>query len=234
MPNKRQQTSGGSPDEPIDVPREPNVSRFNNLQFLAYGGIFAFFFGIASQNDFFQMWLPPTAPNELAIYVVRMILFIEILILSFRWIIATHHELNMWVDWLENPFTKQEMYAAILGLSVVLGILLAFPHRIVFLSGFMTAYLLLNYWTQWLSNDHFNRALEKTRAKKLSEAKRIALEAMEHFWLKRPQLGRIATQMYIASISFSLAFAGSFQQGPQKHWFYFSAYIVLSTPTEIG
>src|ERR1043166_344002 len=115
-------------NETVDYPSGPDVPRFDNLKNLAYAGIFVVAGIAGSVNGFATMWVSPSAPDEMWNFVARLILFVELVILSIRWIIATHHELDLWVLWLENPFTRQEIYAAIFGLSVFLGLLLAFPH----------------------------------------------------------------------------------------------------------
>src|SRR5260370_12610125 len=234
MARTKQPRRKDSYDRSSDYASKPDPPFFDVLRGLAYGGIFAVFFGVASINGFGEMWVLPAAPIEKAIFGARIILFVELLFLAFRWIIATHHELDLWLRWLENPFGRQEMYAAIFGLSVDLGLLLAFPHKIVYISGFITLHFLLNYWTQWLSNDHFDLALQKTRRTRLGKARSKVLEEMESFWLKRPQLGRVTTMMFFSFGAFSLAFAGAFQQEAQRLPYQLIAYIVLILDILIG
>jgi hypothetical protein len=229
MARRKQSDRKDLPSEPANYFREEDVSRFTNLQYFAYGGIAIFFAGAAAANGFFStMWDLPSAPDEVANFVARVVLFIELVVLAVRWIIATLHELLMWVRWLKNPLSRQEMYAAILGLSIVLGLLLAFPHRILIIAGIMTVYLLINYWTQWLANEHFRRALHETKQMRLSNTKKRVLEVMEYFWLKRPQLARIVTMMFFSFIAFSLALAGTCQPDQQlRQRFQLIAYVIL-------
>jgi hypothetical protein len=234
MARTKQPPSKDSSDEVAGYAAKPNPPFFDTLRGVAYAGIFVVAAVAASNNGFGEMWVLPAAPAETALFAARFVLFVELLVLAFRWIIATHHELELWLRWLENPFGRQEMYAAIFGLSVVLGLLLAFPHKIVFISGFVTVYFLLSYWTQWLSNDHFDLALQKTRRRHLGKAKIEVLDVMEYYWLKRPQLGREVTMMFFSSGAFSLAFAGGFQQEAQRLRYQFSAYVVLILDILIG
>jgi hypothetical protein len=176
------------------------------------------------------MWAVPRGRGAIALCAVRVVFFVELLILVFRWIIATHDQFAMWVLWLDNPFVEKKVYAALIGLPTVLGLLLAFPHKILFISGFMTVCFLVNYWTQWLSNDHFNSALLRTRGTPMSDAKSGALEAMECFWLKRPQLGRIVIMMFFSSIAFNFALAGVFlreSSGLLQQFWTLGAYAIL-------
>ena len=140
----------------------------------------------------------------------------------------------MWVEWLDNPVTTAQTLTALLGLPVVLGLLLAFSYDIAVISGLMTMYLLVNYWAQWLCNDHFSRALQKTRQRPPGKINSSVPQAMECFWVNQPQLGRITTMMFFSSIAFNLALAGAFQTGRQKLLFQMSAYSVLILDVLIG
>ncbi len=223
--------------DPDDSWQEPDadVSEFGGLKFAAYAEVF-FFLGlmlvfngdyfVKTYQDFPKIW-NFSEPTEMAIFAAPIILFVELFVLVIRWMIATHHEFDMWKFWLKHPFTAVQKKAAFFGLPVVLGILPAFPNNIVFISGFMTVYSLANYWTQWLSNDHFYRAVQKTRELHMNRAKSEVLTIMEQFWLKRPQLARIVTMMFFNFIAFSLALAGAVQQEPQRHRFQLSAYAIL-------
>lgn len=202
---------------------------FRPMQWFAYGGIATIAFGIGRVNGFGIILIPPLNQDEIYIFFARIVLFVEFVILAIRWIIATHYELGMWIRELNNPPSKDTEWVSMLCLSIVLGLLVSFPHRIVYISAFMTVYSFLNYWTQWICNDRFSIALEKTRVSKKHVVydKKMVLNAMERFWIKRPQLARITSMMFFSSIAFSLAFAGHFQQGIQRIKFQLCAYILL-------
>jgi len=228
----------GVHDEPADLIGEPEASRFDNLKTLAYGGIIAVAALTMSLNDFAKTWTLPSRPMETAFFVARVILFMELAILAVRWILATHNEMEMWRRSLHNPLSNTQIHAGMFSLSVVLGVAVAFPHKIGFISGFLTVYFLVDYWTGWLADDHFERALRRTRAKPMSNIKRDELKVMEYYWLKRPQLARVTTMMFFASLSFSLALAGLVLQEPQqeaqRHRFQLAAYAVLILDVFIG
>jgi hypothetical protein len=232
MPHRRKQPKVPFDSEPPDFASDADISRFDNIKILAYSGIFIVFGVAISVNDFKNMWVPSSA--GMGIFAARIILFFEFVILAIRFVIATHHELEMWVRWLKNPIQKQEVYGSMFALAVILGLLLAFPHKLLFITGFMTTSFLFLYWVQWLANDHLARALSKTRQSKPSVKKRKVLDAMELYWLKRPQLARVTTMMYVSFVSFSLALAGEVQQEPQKHRFQVGAYCVLILNILIG
>lgn len=215
---------------PEPKPTESEVSRFDNLKNLAYGGIIAVGLFTMSVNGFAEMWTVPQTRDAMSLFACRIVLFIELVILAFRWVIATHNEFNLWLRWLDNPIQKQEVYGALFALSVVLGLCVSFPHRIVFITAFMSVSLLLNYWTQWLSNDHFSRALAKTRESLMrDDARSRVLAVMEHYWLRRPQLARIVTVMFFSLVAFSSALAGAVQREPAKTTYQVLAYTILIT-----
>jgi hypothetical protein len=211
----------------------------------AYYGIFGVWLGVASLAIAIDvlnnlkpgmLTFPSSWDPQAWIFVATVILFVTFLALSFCWILATGHELALWIEWLDNPVDKQEVRLAIIGLSLVLGVSLAFAIacNIVFISGFITIYLLVNYWTQWLSNDQFEQALEQTRESSLNRTDAKVLSVMEEYWVKRPQLARITTLMFVACMAYSLAFAGFFQEEPLRHRLYLASYCLLFLDIFIG
>lgn len=227
MTRKRQENMDHPIDKEVHCLKPPDPGRFDNFKNGAYALALAVFAASISFNGFSDMWALRSEALEFATFAMQVLLFVLLVVLVFRWIIATHHELDMWLTYLEHPFTRQEMYGAICGISVTVGLMAAFPHKVLLVTGLFTAYSLLNYWTQWLCNDHFSHALAKTRKMRISKDNSQVLEVMEHYWLKQPQLGRIATTMFFSAIAFSFALAGAFQQAPQKNTFELIAYAVL-------
>jgi hypothetical protein len=211
-----------------DRPSEAGKSRFDNFKNLASGFILGIAAVTMSINNFTEMWRPPTGPMPTAVFWVRIVLFAELVVLVCRWVVATHREFDMWLYWLDNPIQKPEVHGALIGLSVFLGVSVASPHQILFLTAFMSTSFLLFYWTQWLSNDHFARALKRTRElPALTETRRRVLVAMETYWLERAQLARNATMMFFVLIAFAFAFAGSVQSEPRRTLFQLISYAIL-------
>jgi hypothetical protein len=232
MGNRMRKLDTSGPLTP-KVPPKGRIPGFDNLKIFAYALIAAIFFAIVSLNDFRQEMDISAPPGQLALFVARLVLFAEFVVYAFRWIIATHKQFELWKIWLNQPFEKEEVYTAMFGLSIFLGVSLAYPHRIVFITGWMTTYFLFNYWAQWLANDHFETALAVTRGR-LDVKESRALDAMEAYWLKRPQLGRITVMMFFSSISFALAFAGRFQQAADGDRFRLAAYCILILDLLVG
>jgi hypothetical protein len=213
-------------DSPLtgDYSKKPDRTGFDWFRGIGVSLIAAVAFSVATFNGFDEMWKKPSSPMILA---AQLVLLSVLIVLDIRWIIATHLQLEMWIRWLNHHYPKPQVYAAMIILSIVLGVMPAFSHRIVIISGIMNLYFFVNYWTQWLSNDHFKSALQENRTKPMSKVKDKALVAMESFWLRRPQLARITTTQFFSGIAFSLALAGAYQQEPGKRLFQLSAYFLL-------
>ena len=209
------------------------AARVDTWKTAAYWGIVGVFAVVAGLNDFKSMWIP-SAWDRQGLSAAGIILFGVLAVLAYRWIDATSNEMEMWLDELRNPMTKKQVHGAMIGLAIILGFLLAFAHNIPFLSALMAVYFLVNYWTQWLSNKHFGRALERTRKSPLDTTNFKVLDVMEEYWLARPQMARIATMMFFALLAFSLALAGWAQQEPQKTRFYLASYVLLFLDILVG
>jgi hypothetical protein len=140
-----------------------------------------------------------------------------------RWIAATAHELQLWLRNLRYVFVKSHLYSAMLGLAVVMGMMLILAYNLLAFTGFFSCYLLFNYWTQWVANEHFERALNRTQA--TSSENSQVLEVLRTYWLRRPQLARITTMMFVSFISFILALKGS-EGGPHSRHLMIGSYFV--------
>jgi hypothetical protein len=205
---------------------EAYKGRIDTAKTAAYWGIVGVFAVVTSLNDFKSMWTPSAWDGQ-GLFAAGIVLFVGLSVLAYRWVHATNEEMELWIDELHNPMTKKQVQGAMFGLAIVLGTLLALAHNIACVSGLMAVYFLVNYWTQWLSNEHFRRALERTRQSPLSTTNFKVLDAMEKYWLALPQMARITTMMFFASLAFSLALAGWAQQEPQRTRFYLASYVLL-------
>jgi hypothetical protein len=205
----------------------------HGLKIGAYLGIFGIAVSI-NVEPHLASWIAAVSSGESAsswLLIARYLFFFQVLILSFTWIWATTKELRIWLKYFDNPLDKAEVTVAIIALSLALGALLGFSFVLLFISFAFTLYFLLNYWTQWLSNDHFRRAMKKPK-KPLEDV--AVLTVLERYWLERPQMFRIAAMMFFASLAFSLALAGWVQQEPQRTKFYLASYALLFLDIMVG
>jgi hypothetical protein len=201
----------------------------DNSRWFACGMLVAVFSAAASLNGFSDMWKQNARSDDPLLFGAKAALFAVLASLAFRWVLATHQELILWLDWLDNAVERHEVYGAMFGLGIVLGLSLAFVHHVVFIMLFLSAAMLFNYWTQWLANDQFARSLERTRSKHLSAQASRVLEVMERYWIGRAQLGRLTTGMFFACMAFSLALAGATQNGALTRQLYLAAYGLMCT-----
>ena len=233
MPRRKPKKHNNGIIVETQTPSHPDVHQFNHAQYWGYGLIF-FIYTVAEYAQEWEslkyFWHPSLEPNKV-LFILRAFLFIELIILIGRWFIATINELDMWSSselnwshWSNSPISKQNAYAAVLGLGVLLGLLLAFSNKILVAASILSVFSLFGYWTQWLSNNYFDRALKDTSVKNEKHRKRLAI--LKHYWLNQPQLARITTFMFFALVSVSLATAASFKS-EQKHLFEVSAYALL-------
>lgn len=209
-----------------------HLDSVKNIQRSAYLLIFTIF-GISlviKSDEFVAMW---TYDPEIGItqMLLQIVLFLTVLSLVLRWIAATAHEFNLWLEWLEFVFLRSQIYMAMFGLAVALGLMLILVYDLTAFTGFFSAYLLLNYWTQWISNEHFARALKHTERTSQNKA---VLAVMEHYWLKLPQLARIATMMFASLAAFSLAVASRLACQVQQELYRNFAYAVIILDIGIG
>jgi len=211
-----------------------DITRFETIRNVGYAIIMIVFGVSISQNDFGRVWSPPASPVDTPLYIARIILFVLLAVLMVRWILATHHEYDIWMRWLNNPLEPQQVYGAMIALAVVLGLLLAFPHHILFVTIIVSCSALFTYWTQWLCNDHFERALRETRRGAADALAAQVLDAMEIYWLKRPQLGRMAVIIFTSCIAFAFAFGGSLVQGSTARTLNLVAYAIVATNILVG
>jgi hypothetical protein len=178
-------------------------------------------------NGFDDLWKFPVKPGEASLRIAAIALFLTLAVLVVRWVIVTQHQLEMWKKWLDHPIAPAETYTAFCGLSLMLGILPVFAHRVVAMTSIMTVYLGINYWTQWLCNVHFARALAKSRENPLTPLRIEVHRAMEFFWVTQPQLPRILFMLLACVVAFFLAVAGAYDVYARQTKYYLAAYVVL-------
>lgn len=191
-----------------------DVGRFADTEKAAWIVVTAIFTGAAAlQPDaFHSIW----TRHETVADWLRMVLFVQLVVLTVFWIAATHSELEMWIRWLDPHVYSSEFeaYVAIFGLAVALGLMFVFVYDITLISAYISAYLLLNLWAQHLANRRFENFLRKKKGAGVfgvpgcsAQAHRRVLEIMEKYWLERPHLERIAMMLLfsLAALGFSRA-----------------------------
>jgi hypothetical protein len=187
------------------------IQSVHQMQYLSYGLIFFTFLGLAGllvfSETFRSFFVFSGSTMQTTLAVLRIVLGVTVMFLIGMWIAATFHELLLWINNLQIVFVTYQVYLAMILTAVGLGVMLLMVWDIMFFSGYFALFLLFNYWSQWLANDYFANALAETpRTPQNSKL----LAALETYWLKRPQLARIVTLMFIALLAFALSLTGHF------------------------
>jgi hypothetical protein len=203
------------------------IGGFTDIKNWAATGILAVASVVGAFNGLDELWKFPVASNEIPLRITAIVLFIILAILVIRWVIVTQYQLDMWKRWLNHPIAPAQTYSALCGLSIMLGILPVYAHRILIMSSIMTLYLTINLWTQWLSNVHFSRALSKTVHVPQNAVRARIHQSMVKFWIGRPQLPRILYMLLASVVALSLAAAGKCDTTEHQNSYYLAAYIVL-------
>ena len=187
------------------------IQSVHQMQYLSYGLIFFTFLAFAGlfvfSETFRSFFVFGGGTMRTVLAVLRIVLGVTALFLVGMWIAATFHELMLWINNLQIVFVTYQVYLAMILTAVGLGVMLLMVWNIMMFSGYFALFLLFNYWSQWLANDYFANALAETpRTPKNSKL----LDALETYWLKRPQLARVVTMMFISLIAFALSLTGHF------------------------
>ena len=202
---------------------------------------YAMIVGIASisialnRDAFLSIWTVPKTSAELPLFVCHLLLFLVLLGLTLGFIGTTAHELNLWIEWLYVPFVRYQVFIAMFGLAIGLGLMFLLLYNIVIFTLYYSCFLLINLWTNWLSNDHFRRSLALTEAKDPSAKNERALQAMKYYWLERPQLARVGVMLVISLGAFVIALIGrQSTDASRKGLLEIAAYVVLILDISIG
>lgn len=185
-----------------------NIEAIRRAQFMSYVLIFSILLGSVAlrREAFLAMWTLPGSVAAFSSFLERLLLFFVTLVFILRWIASTAHEFNLWVEYLEYIFVRAQVFVGMLGLAFGLGLMLVLVYDITIFAAYFTAFLCFNLWTQWLTNDHFRRAAQKTGH---NDENRSVLEVLEYYWLKRPQLRRIAVMAFFSLVAFIIALLGT-------------------------
>lgn len=202
------------------------IESIKNVQITAYVLIFTIF-GLSlilRKDQFLNMWIIPDSVHFIPIFLCRIALFFLTLFLVLRWIAATAQEFEMWKTWLNTPFISNQVYVAMYGLAIALGLMLVLVYNITIFSGYFAGFLFINYWSQALANNHFKKALEYTEP---TEKNEVALNIMENYWLDRPQLGRITIMAFIATITFIISLVNDLTKSDWFSYLRIISYLLL-------
>jgi hypothetical protein len=144
----------------------------------------------------------------------RLLLLAVTLVWVLLWIANTAHELDLWSRHLEVAVVKWQARLAIVVLAFALAVLLILTYDILLFSAYVVAFLVINLWTQAVSNDYFRRALATTRHARAGDEKVLAV--LEAYWLGRPHLRKILLSAVAAVVLLAVVVSARRLGGPKS------------------
>ena len=160
----------------------------------------------------FQSW--PKYTNLLKQDPFHFILSILLALFSFglfvAYAIATHYELNILKDYLDEkdvPRVMPKTYLVVIGLAILFGALISVSDKLVIYSSIMVSYNLFDLWGCWQVAKQIGSPLEKKLAISQDKPYKQALQNIKYFYFGNPIFPRIVTIMFINWIVVCLSLA---------------------------
>jgi hypothetical protein len=213
-----------------------DIDSVRTLALFSYPLVFAVAAGLLVLAEFsaaFRDMFSIHGPTGAVVFTIaRLALAFAVVVLVIQWIGNTWHELGMWSKYMDIAFVSRSSGTGIVGLAVALGLLLILTFDIVVFSGYFSVFLLVNYWTQWVSNDYFARALAKTRID--AAANGSVLDALEEYWLRRPQLPRLVSMLFISCVALNFGIIGRMKGANTGRTLEAFAYVIQAANIGVG
>lgn len=215
---------------------DPIVVSVRLFSYFAYGLIFVIVAGSLTlayvSETFRSMFHFGAYPTEVFFAISRLALVVMTLLLLILWISSTANELDLWSRYMKIAAVTQTGRLAMGVAAIALAVLLLLTYDILLFSGYFAVFMLITFWCQWVSNNYFSAALKKTRISQ--EGNAAILDALEDYWLKRPQFARIATIMFVSLVTFALALYGRLGPAEQRKPIEAAAYVTALLILQLG
>jgi hypothetical protein len=192
------------------------LETLKKLQWPAYGLLLGTAL-IVSAKDKFTSAFSNFSSGNYVLPLLQVVLLVVVIIWMIGWIQATSHEFQLCRENLTHfPAIRGGAYYVPWFLAVTLGVLGYFSDKIVVFASIFVVTNLLDFWGNWLFQQHFEEALRLSRMalSKSSEPKdrkrqcAPAHAALEEYYLHRPLLPRIVTMMFLSFGCLILAVVG--------------------------
>lgn len=216
-----------------DVTEPSATSRWSQLDWLfqlackiLVGGTLLVFL-----KDRLPKLLLPTLSHEYLTYVLATALLITVLVLVFRWIFAVAGEMRLLRVYL-HEYVQQvpgQVYLWTILFSILLGTLGSITDNIIAFSAILAVYSVFDIWGQWLRDLQLKEAFRQIAREGSSDATISSKrQAIEKYYLDKPQMQRSATIMFFTFASLSLALAGNASHSVEtKEWLHMAAYAIV-------
>jgi hypothetical protein len=158
-------------------------------------------------------------------------LLITVIVLVFRWIFAVSGEMRLLRAYLHEyvqPVPGQVYLWTIL-FSTLLGVLGSTTDNIIAFSAILAVYSGCDIWGQRLRDMQLKEAFRRMSREGSGDATMTSKrQAIENYYLDRPQIERSATIMFFTFVSLSLALSGNASQSVEvKEWLHIAAYALV-------
>lgn len=177
--------------------------------------------------------LSPTLSCQYLLDLLGIILLITVIILVFRWVFAVFGELRLLRDYFHEYIRPQpgQIYVWSIMFSVLLGALGSLTGNIIAFSTIVAVYSVGDIWGQRLRNMELKAGWRQIMAEGTNDSVLLSKwQAIERFYLERPQTERSATIMFFSFVALSLALIGNASQSIEtKEWLDAAAYAVIIT-----
>jgi hypothetical protein len=134
---------------------------FRELQWFAYTGIYVVFdvarsFAYTGFDDFEKFRFAGKSHSEIQLFALQLLLFLVLAFWSARWIEATRHEMDIWLEaGIQADKLTSLISGAVLGTALYLGLALAFVGNVTLICGFFCVVAACNIATVGMANAFF-------------------------------------------------------------------------------
>jgi hypothetical protein len=193
---------------------------------------------LALSKDRLLKLFPPMLTREYLIYVLENTLLITVIILILLWVFAVNGEMEMLQKYFREYIRSQPRQVSVYAIlfSFLLGVLGWAADNIIAFSLIFAVYAVGDMWGQWLRNRQLKEALRQiAREGSDNETLTSKRQAIERYYLERPQMERSATVMFFAFVALSLALVGNASNSIEtKDWLHAAAYVIIIADVAIS
>lgn len=175
--------------------------------------------------------LSPTTSHQYLLDVLGVVLLLTVVGLVFRWIFAVFGEMRLLREYFHEQIRPQpgQVYLWAVLFSILLGALGSLADNIIAFSAVLAVYSVGDMWGRKLRDNQLKEALRQIRSKG-GDPLLPGHQAIEHYYLERPQAERCATMMFFSFAALSLALTGNATHSPgKKEWLHAISYGIIVT-----
>ncbi|MDH3997434.1 MAG: hypothetical protein OET90_01225, partial [Desulfuromonadales bacterium] len=179
----------------------------------------------------FQSWDKFTAlmHKDFIHFILSISLALLSVVLFFAYITATHHELNLLKDYINEDDVQRIMpktYFTIFGLALLFGAFIAVSDKLLIYSSIMVIYNLFDIWGGWQVAKKLKNPIEKKLKESCDRYQTKSLQRIKAFYFEKPTIPRVVTLMFINWIVVCMSIAHYYSG---NEYFRSLGYIIIIT-----